>query len=427
MSALSHLLPWNWGAKSAPVENAVPLTRITPSSEFWSAFAETVSKLPAPSERTAMMVPAVYACVTLLMGTIGTLPVKLYKVNVKNGERVQDFSHQLNWTLNEQMSARWSAAHAWDFLVKSLCLHGEAFCIIRRNAMSQPVGLMPVHPQRVVVGIKPDLDGLVYAVYPEPYVPTPDIKPAIYDQDDIVHVSLHFDGTRGVSPLKVALRTTVSKALAMQQFSANFFANSARPDYVLQSKELLSKENFERIRSALEERHAGPDNAYKPMLLNGLELKPLTMGFEDIQLAALALLQIEEIASIYGIPPFMIGHNEKTTSWGSGVDAMGINFVKYTLRPYLTKFENELNRKLFRVAGKHVEFDTSDLERADFKTFMEGMRVGVGRAGEKQLLSVNEVRQQLRLKRVKGGDDMTTQPATTPETEQETEDELQAA
>jgi phage portal protein BeeE len=95
----------------------------------------------------------------------------------------------------------------------------------------------------------------------------------------------------------------------------------------------------------------------------------------------------------------MIGHNEKTTSWGSGVEAMGVGFVRYTLRQHLSKIETELNRKLIRTSRRVLAFDTTELERADFKTLLEGYRIALGRAGEPAFMTVEEVRERLSLKR----------------------------
>tara|TARA_R110000868_G_scaffold51811_3_gene163787 strand:- start:1524 stop:1934 length:411 start_codon:yes stop_codon:yes gene_type:complete len=113
--------------------------------------------------------------------------------------------------------------------------------------------------------------------------------------------------------------------------------------------------------------------------------------------------QIEDIARIYGVPPFMIGANDKTTSWGSGVESMGIGFVRFTLRQHLNKFETEFNRKLFRNYSKRVEFDTHDLERADMKSQFEAYRIAIGRAGEPGFMSSREVRQRLNMKKEADG------------------------
>jgi HK97 family phage portal protein len=200
---------------------------------------------------------------------------------------------------------------------------------------------------------------------------------------------------------------TGAVSLATQEYAARFFANSARPDVVLQTEQKLGPDVVDKLREQWAERHQGPVNAHKPAVLtNGLKVKTLSLPIEDLQLLEIRQFQIEEIARIYGIPPFMIGHNEKTTSWGSGVESMGTGFVRYTLRQHLNKFQNELNRKLFRTAAKLAEFDTWDLERADLSTMMTAFRTALGRAGEKPILSVNEVRGFLRLNKTAGGDSM---------------------
>jgi HK97 family phage portal protein len=139
------------------------------------------------------------------------------------------------------------------------------------------------------------------------------------------------------------------------------------------------------------------------------------MPLAEMQLLESRKFQIEEICRIYGVPPFMVGHTEKTTSWGSGVESMGIGFVRYTLRPTLTRFETELNRKLFRQGRKCIRFDTADLERADIKTMMEAIRVGLGRAGERPIITQNEGRRMMRLADMPGGDTLEPTPAANPQ------------
>jgi phage portal protein BeeE len=109
----------------------------------------------------------------------------------------------------------------------------------------------------------------------------------------------------------------------------------------------------------------------------------------------------------------MIGHNEKTTSWGSGVEAMGIGFVRYTLRPYLNRIENELNRKLIRGGRRFLAFDTTELEKADTKSLFESLRIGLGRAGEQAFMTVDEVRGKLNMES-KGGAAATLAAPTSP-------------
>jgi HK97 family phage portal protein len=306
------------------------------------------------------------------------------------------------WVLNEQMTPRWSAAAGWEYLVTSMLLHGDGFARILRTVNGGVIGLEPIHPQRVRVIISPDGLRLIYEVQPDPLLaefvnPQPAL---VLDQDDMIHVTgAGFNGLRSLSPLRNMLRMSGSVALATQQYSGQFFANSARPDYAIIGAPgtSWSAEKLAQIKAEIDARHRGSENSHRPMFLqNGADIKTLSMPIEDMQLIETRQFQIEEIARAYGVPPFMIGHNEKTTSWGSGVESMGIGFVRYTLSRHLTKIHNEFNRKLVRGGSKVLEFDTFELERADMKTMFEGFRIAAGRAGEPAFLSVDEIRSYLK-------------------------------
>jgi HK97 family phage portal protein len=169
----------------------------------------------------------------------------------------------------------------------------------------------------------------------------------------------------------------------------------------------MSAEAVENLRTQIDERHGGAAKSHRPMLLHsGLKIQSLQLPLEELQLLATRQFSIEEICRAFGVPPFMVGHNEKTTSWGSGVEAMGTAFVRYTLAGHLTKIHNEFNRKLFRTYTRVVEFDTFELERADMKSLMEAFRTAIGRAGEPGFMSVNEVRSFLNLGPSEGGDEL---------------------
>jgi HK97 family phage portal protein len=389
------------------VKNSVPVTQITRNSSSWGDFVEGLGKLPAPTETTALTVSAIYACVNLIAGAIASLPINMYRYDVSNGERDRIFHDDMLWMFNEEMNTRWSAASGWEFMVQSLLLHGDCYGRIIRNAVGRPVALDPIHPYRVNTGIYPDGSRLVYTVEPEAIAGRQIGTQRVVDQDDMLHVSIGFNGWRGMSMLRYGLRTVGAKTLAMQDFSANFFANSARPDYVLQTDSTISPQKVEELKAQIDERHGSTGNAHRPMVLQGgLKVQTLTMNMEDLQLVELQRFQIEEIARIFGVPPFMIGHTEKQSSWGTGIETMGTLFVRFALRRHLNQFETEINRKFFRIATRKAEFDTAELERADTKSLYESLRIAVGRAGEPKLMSVNEARGILRLKSVEGGDDM---------------------
>lgn len=407
-------------AVAAPIENNLPaqaLPSIIRGSSLFDDLTGVAGGLPTPTEQTAFKISAVYACVNIIAGAIAALPLSIYS-RKPDGERDVRPLDQLWFTLNEQMTPRWSAASGWEFIVQAKLIHGDGFAKIHRDRLGQVTGIEPVHPRRVYVLVTPDAQRLVYVISPDPLLPVTDQQPGVevLDQDDVLHFAgFGFDGRRGLSPLRYSLQMAGAVALGAQEYSARWFANGARPDYALQTDNNLAPEKIEQLRNQLDERHRGPTNAARPMVLTGgLKVEPISMPAEDMQLISTRQFQIEEIARIYGVPPFMIGHNEKTTSWGSGVESMGIGFVRYTLRQHLNKIATELNRKIFRTAAKLVEFDTTDLERADTASLFAALRTAVGQPGAPGIMTVNEARGRLNLKKVPGGDTLFNGAADAP-------------
>jgi HK97 family phage portal protein len=392
-----------WGVNNA----TVPIGSVSRGSDVFMAFTgDSGAGLPSLSEQTASTIAAVIACVEVISGAGAVLPMNTFR-RLAGGAREQLFDDPMWWMLNEQFHPRWSAAAGWEYLFRSRLLHGDAFAIIQRSPNGTVIGLKPVHPRKVEVYETPQ-DRLVYAVYPTNAAMSSAVE--IYDQDDFMHVPGDgFDGIRTPSPLRYKLRLVGATAMATQEYAARFFANGARPDYALQSETSLTPEQFARLREQIDEGHLGVNKTHRPMLLeSGLKFQAITMPLEDVQLLSTRQFQVEEVARVFGVPPFMIGHNEKTTSWGSGVEAMGTGFVRYTLRKHLHAFTNEINRKFFRTAGRFAEFDTTELERADTKTLFDAFSVALGGQGKPGFMKQNEVRRKLNLPEEPNGDTLET-------------------
>lgn len=396
LDTVKGVLGWPEAPRNDIEQTTLP--NITTNSSTWGSWFEGMAGLPSVNEQTIMSVSTAYACVNLIAGAISALPVKQYRES-PNGQREELPADDIWYVLNEQFLPRWSSANGWEYAAQSLLFHGDAFLAIRRQG-ARIVGLEPAHPMNVTVLATLDRRRLIYRVQWE------DGAAETIDQDDMLHVSgFGFNGFRGVSPLRHVLGTSAGIAIATQEFAGRFFANSARPDIVLSTDQVVNAETAEHIKQRWVENYQGYANSHRPAVLGqGFKIQQLTMNAEDAQLLATRQFQIEEIARAFGVPPFMVGHTEKTTSWGSGVETMGKGFVRFTLRQHLNKFQTEINRKFFRNAGRRVEFDTFDLESADMKTLFESFRVAIGRAGEPGFMTTDEVRDKLRLKRTPGGD-----------------------
>ena len=396
----------------APKGASEPVMNMMTGDEF-SAFVRGNSGT-ALTEKTALAISSIYAAAGLIAGAIAGLPFHIYDTTQEGRARVKD--DPLWQMFNVEMAPAWSAAVAWEYLVMSLLFHGNFYATIIRKGggLSAPgiAGFEPCDPKRVQVVREPVSRRLVYIVQPDGSAAGEGVR--IIDQDDMIHVpGFGFDGRIGYSPLRLALGDAGLLAKDTQDLSSAFFKNGARPDYFLLTDAKPSTEEIAKLRNQLGDRHQGTGNAFKPAILTG-GMKPhaISLPFEEVQLIATRQFQIEEIARIFGVPPFMIGHTEKTTSWGSGVEQMGIGFVKYTLQRHLTKIQNEFRRKCFRGTTRFAEFATAALERGDLKTQSEAFRIALGRAGEANWMTVNEVRRLLNLPPVDGGDTMQMASAT---------------
>lgn len=339
------------------------------------------------SENAARAVAAVTACVNLIGGCIASMPLHTYR---RNGDDREQVKTDLWWLMNERPFEGWTAAAFWEYLVASRLFYGDAFARIHRPQRYSPgvQSFEPLHPCRV----KPRLvDGML--VY--------DITPAVAGQGvvtvqgpDMLHVpGPGFDGLTSLSQLQYGLRNAAGVAEAADRQAAAFISDGVRPDFAIEVPGQVNTEQAETLRKTFRERNSGMETSRTPIVLaGGIKLHELTMSSEDAQLLQTRSFQIEEICRVFGVPPFMIGHTEKTTSWGSGIEQMSIGFIKFTLQRHLRAFEQELNFKLYKTQRNFCEFQTAGLERGDLKGRFDAYRVALGRAGEPGWIKPAEIR-----------------------------------
>lgn len=407
----------NWRA-SREAARAVPsVPRNDMSGMSMSDFNEWIKTSDgyAPgtiSERSAMNISTVYGCVNLIGGAISSMPLTFYRRDGAN-ER-EAYKPDEWWMFNEQPCTAWGAATAWEFSAQALLLRGDSFWrILRASRLSSKiVGFEPLHPTTVQVRRVDDRN--VFDVAPQLAVTSGNPANVTLDQDDMLHIpGPGFDGLRGMSQISNSLRLSGGIALSADQYMAAFFNNSARPDYVLETDAVLKAEQIQNLRDQINEGHQGPLRSHKPMVLQGgLKVKPITISAEDAQLMEIRKFQVEDVCRTFGVPPFMVGHTEKTSSWGTGVEQMGIGFVKYTLQRHLVKIEQEINRKVFRTARNFCEFNVSGLERGDLKSRFYAYRIALGRSGEMPWMTYDEIR---KMENLPKRNDLKVNAGTTPQ------------
>lgn len=393
-------------------QNAIPLSSGSRDSQLydWLTGGQIGASGYAVSEHTAMSVGAVYAAVGLIAGAVQSIPLAIYK-RIPDGKEAVDIvsdsrAANLWWLLNEQPHRAWSASVFWEYMVASLLLCGDAFALIERDGAT-PGAIRPFHPDQVTVEKSkiPGDKGLMYTFR--------DANGTIFSrtQDDVLHIpGLGFDGLRGLSPIRYAAKNAIGTALAAEDYSGRFFANGARPDILITLTKGMSAEQVALFRETWNARFGGASRSHMPAILTGdAKVENLTLNAEDTQIIATRRFQIEDIARIFGVPPHMIGAQDKSTSWGTGIEHQSIAFVRYTLQRHLTKIEQELNRKLFpRSLRWFSEFKTEGLERGDLKSRYEAHRIALGRAGEPGWKTPNEIRKIENDPPIDGGDELNT-------------------
>ena len=341
------------------------------------------------SPENALRVATVYACVAKLAGGISTLPLKIYETDGK--ERSELPKDHLWYLLNESPYIDFSAASAWENVSISNSLRGDAFWWIRRRPNGQIKDLFPlpwsgVNPYRM-----PDGAVRYYVWYPEFGLKT------WLEPMDVLHFpGLGFDGLKSMSVIKYAARNATGNALAMDEYSGQFFRNGAHPSVILQFPAMMTPEQIKLLQAQFVKKYSGIENARKtPLILTeGGSAHELSISAEDSQLLEARKFQVVDIARAFGVPPHMIGETSASTSWGSGIEAMTRGFFTYTLQQNLIRIEQELNRKLYpKNYARRIEYDREALLEGDtgaqasyFRAALGGPGTGLG------WMTVDEVR-----------------------------------
>lgn len=353
----------------------------------------------AITDHTALSVATCYACVSIIAGAIAQLPVHVYRL-LPDGSREEQPRNNLWWLLNEQPHARWPAASWKEFIAQVVLLRGDQYTEIVRDNSGRPVSLIPYLPWQVVTALEGDrLQYYVWDIYTN--------KPHGVDQDDMLHFAgFGYDGVRSRSVIQYAARDNIGNSLAAADLAGRQFRDGAMQRVAVEFPGSMTDEQSTAFRNAWAATYGGVDNRKLPLVLTeNAKVSTLNLTAADAQLIETRKFDKTEICVAFRVPPHMLGDTDKASSWGTGIEQMGIYFVQYTLRPHLVRWQDELNRKLFRRAGLFVEFDTAALLKGDSKAEAEYLRAALGGPGTGNgWITLNEARRVKNLPPLEGGD-----------------------
>lgn len=377
----------------------VPISLTT--GEFWREWYGTSSSGKVVTADKAMRLSAVWACVRLLSESVSTLPLKVYERQA-DGSRKLAQNNPVYQVLCRRPNQEMTPSRFMLMTVASLCLRGNAF-IEKRFIGSKLVALIPLLPQNMVV--KRLDSGMLQYTYTE------NGTKRNIPVNHVMHIrGFGMDGVCGMMPTMTGV-DVFGAAMSVDEAAAKIFENGLQSTGFLSSKTALNKEQRERLRKNLQA-FIGSKNAGKLMVLeNELTYQNVTMNPEAAQLLESRSFSIEEICRWFRVPPFMVGHTTKQSSWASSLEGMNLQFLTHTLRPMLVNIEQEIARCLLNGdEDLFAEFSVEGLLRAD----SAGRSAYYTSALQNGWMSRNDVRRLENMSPIEGGDIYTVQLNLTP-------------
>ena len=355
-------------ARDKPVDKAA-------DAGYSFLFGRTTSGKPV-NERTAMQTTAVYACVRILAEAVASLPLHVYEYQEDGGKKLVH-DHPLYYLLHDEPNPEMTSFVFRETLMSHLLIWGNAYAQIIRDGAGRVLGLYPLLPDKM--DVQRDDRGNIYYVYSRNSDENPMFKEygdIRLKAEDVLHIpGLGFDGLIGYSPIAMA-KNAVGMTLACEEYGASFFANGANPGGVLEHPGVLKDPS--KVRESWNSVYRGVNNAHKIAVLEeGMKYQQIGIPPEEAQFLETRKFQINEIARLYRIPPHMVGDLDKSSF--SNIEQQSLEFVKYTLDPWVIRWEQSLQRSLLLPGekGKYfIKLNVDGLLRGDYQSRMNGYAVG---------------------------------------------------
>lgn len=354
------------------------------------------------SDTRALQIAAVYRCIRIIAETCATMPLKAYE-RLANGDRGPELppAHWLP-SLIKKPNAEMTGEEWRESMFAQMAGWGNGYSQIVPNAAGRATELWPYKVERMQVDRNADRT-LSYRY------PLAGGVPEDLPAGRTLHLRMFtLDGVMGLSPLGLA-RETLGLAVGAERFASSFYANGGRPSGVMTSDKLLTDKQREQIERNFGGLAGGGGDGKRFWLLEAnLKYESITANPEDLQMLQTRAFSIAEIARFWGVPLFLLGSTEKSTSWGSGLEQMNLAFLTYTLRAYLERMEAVFDSVIIPEAEQSkimVEHDVSPLLRADSAARASFSSTMV----QNGLMTRNEVRRRENLPIVDGGDKLTVQ------------------
>jgi len=335
------------------------------------------------NDKSSLRVATVYACTRILAESVAMLPLKLYRKTADGREEASD--HPLYRVVHREPDYKRQTSFEWrEMLQGHLCLRGNAYARIGRNAFGDVVSLRPLHPDQVMPWEHERSGELFYRVS------TKAGESQEFTANDILHVrGLSSDGITGLSPVKM-LCDSIGQSLAARAHMGSSFKNGNRFPGYLSAAGQIKPGDAQLLADAWDKARTERNNK-PPVLWGGLDWHSVGMNHQEAQIIEGLGTDVKDIASAYRIPMVMLAHGDKAATYAS-VEQFLISFANQTLQPWLERWEQRLGMQLLTTkekdAGYYFAFNLKALLKGDAKSraeFYKTMR-------EIRAIKVNEIR-----------------------------------
>lgn len=351
----------------------------------------------------ALRVNTVHACVNLIASSIARLPLNLYRR--EEGGRQKATEHKL-YKIFKDPNYYMTGISFLNAVVTNLLLYGNAYIEKIEDKKAGGALQLNVIPSKYVQIDITSSGQITYQINVGTEESVVKNKTKTMTRDKIIHiVGENLDGIHGISPVS-KLSKTIEFAKTLETYGALYFENGAFPSGVITipAGKSLSPEAAERLRRAFEKKYTGVVNSNRVVVLeNGATLETKQAGNDSSQFLQTKDELVEEVARIFNVPLHLIQKTDKQTSWGTGIEQMGINFVTYTLGAHMARIQDAVNKGLLTPEERekyYFEFDTKSLLKGDLEGTYRAYEIGL-RCG---FISPNEIRQKENMSPIEGGD-----------------------
>ena len=329
--------------------------------------------------QSAIQLSTVYACVRVISETVASLPLGVYEAKAEGNEKAQD--HPLYRLLHDEPNSEMTSFVFREVMLAHLLLYGNSYSQIIRSGKNQVVGLYPLLPDHM--DVDRDSKGNLTYTYTTSDGKTVAIKPK-----DVLHIpGLGFDGVMGYSPIALE-KNAIGLGIASEEYGSKFFSNGARPSGILTHPNTVK--NPKALRDSWNSAYGGSSNSNRVAILEeGMKFEPIAIPNNEAQFLETRKFQVDEICRIFRVPPHLVGNLEHATF--SNIEHQSIDFAVHTIRPWLVRIEQAMNRALLSEQEKgrfYVQFNIDGLMRGDYKSRMEGYAI----ARQNGWMSANDIR-----------------------------------